>query len=79
AGAIETVKEIRAVNISRAIDSLKEGGFHVVGLDGGGDSDIADAVNGAEKLAIVIGAEGSGLRPGVAKSCDQIASIPIER
>ena len=79
AGAVETVKEIRAVNISRAIDSLKEGGFHVVGLDGGGDSDIADAVNGAEKLAIVIGAEGSGLRPGVAKSCDQIASIPIER
>ena len=77
AGALETVKEVRVVNISRAIDSLKDSGFHVVGLDGGGDVSLPDAVRGAQKVAIVIGAEGSGLRQGVAASCDQIASIPI--
>ena len=38
---------------------------------------IADAVKGSPKLAIVIGAEGAGLRPAVAKACDSIASIPI--
>ena len=79
AGALEVVKEVRVVNISRAIDALKDGGFHVVGLDGSGDTLISDAVRGAPKLAIVIGAEGSGLRQGVAASCDQIAKIPIER
>jgi len=77
AGAIETVKEVRVVNISRALELLHEAGFHTVGLDGGGDVDIENAVTGVEKLAIVIGAEGSGLRPGVAKACAQIASIPI--
>lgn len=77
AGALETVKEVRVVNISRAIDSLKDAGFHVVGLDGGGDATVEQAVRGAERIAIVIGAEGSGIRQGVASSCDQIASIPI--
>ncbi|MAT35896.1 MAG: 23S rRNA (guanosine(2251)-2'-O)-methyltransferase RlmB [Ponticaulis sp.] len=78
AGAIETVKEVRAVNISRAIDTLKSAGFHAVGLDGGSEIALSDAVSGAPKLAIVIGAEGSGLRQGVASACDQIASIPIQ-
>ncbi|MAI91805.1 23S rRNA (guanosine(2251)-2'-O)-methyltransferase RlmB [Ponticaulis sp.] len=79
AGALEAVKEVRVVNISRAIESLQSNGFHVVGLDGSGDVMIDEAVRGAGKIAIVIGAEGSGLRQGVAKSCDQIAQIPIER
>lgn len=77
AGALESVKEVRVVNISRAIDALKDTGFHVVGLDGDGDVSLVEAVTGAQKLAIVIGAEGSGMRQGVAASCDQIASIPI--
>ncbi len=77
AGAVETVKEVRVVNISRALDALHEAGFHTVGLDGAGDVFIEDAVQGVEKLAIVIGAEGSGLRPGVANACAQIARIPI--
>ena len=77
AGALESVKEVRVVNISRSIERLKEAGFHTVGLDGTGHVLLKEAVSGTEKLAIVIGAEGSGLRPGVAKSCDQIAKIPI--
>ncbi|MEM7328644.1 MAG: RNA methyltransferase [Pseudomonadota bacterium] len=76
-GAIETVQECRVVNISRALDTLNTAGFHSVGLAGGGASEIAEAVAGAARLAIVLGAEGPGLRPGVAKACAQLARIPI--
>lgn len=76
-GAIETVQECRVVNISRALDRLNEAGFHSVGLAGEGASMIDQAVRGASKLAIVLGAEGPGLRPGVAKACAELARIPI--
>lgn len=77
AGAMETVSEVRVVNIARTIETLNEAGFHTIGLDGDGDVFLRDAVSGAEKIAIVIGAEGSGIRPAVAKACSQIARIPI--
>jgi len=76
-GAIETVSEVRVVNISRALEQLGEAGYHTVGLAGEGTADIAKAVTGATKLAIVLGAEGPGLRPGVAKACAELARIPI--
>ena len=76
-GAIETVTECRVVNIARALDSLNAVGFHSVGLAGEGRAMIGQAVRGASKLAIVLGAEGPGLRPGVAKACAELARIPI--
>ncbi|WP_321491240.1 RNA methyltransferase [uncultured Hyphomonas sp.] len=76
-GAIETVAEARVVNISRALEQLGEAGYHTVGLAGEGEAEIAQAVKGAGKLAIVLGAEGPGLRPGVAKACAELARIPI--
>ena len=76
-GAIETVVEVRVVNISRALEQLADAGYHTVGLAGEGQADIAKAVSGAQKLAIVLGAEGPGLRPGVAKACAELARIPI--
>jgi len=76
-GAIEIVREARVVNISRALEQLGEAGYHTVGLAGEGTADIATAVAGAAKLAIVLGAEGPGLRPGVAKACAELARIPI--
>ena len=76
-GAIETVAEVRVVNISRALEQLGEASYHTVGLAGEGEADIAQAVKGAGKLAIVLGAEGPGLRPGVAKACAELARIPI--
>ncbi len=75
-GAIETVQECRVVNISRALDTLNGAGYHTVGLAGGGDASIEAAVSGGDKLAVVLGAEGPGLRPGVAKSCAELARIP---
>ena len=76
-GAIETVKECRVVNIARALDSLNGSGFHTVGLAGQGAAMIGPAVRGAERIAIVLGAEGPGLRPGVAKACAELARIPM--
>lgn len=77
AGAIETVTEARVVNIARAVDQLGEAGYHTVGLAGEGASEIAAAITGAPRLAIVLGAEGAGLRPAVAKACAELARIPI--
>jgi 23S rRNA (guanosine2251-2'-O)-methyltransferase len=76
-GAIETVREARVVNIARALEQLGDAGYHTVGLAGEGERLIADAVEGAQKLAIVLGAEGPGIRPAVAKACAELARIPI--
>ena len=77
AGAIETVDEIRAVNLSRAIDVLRDAGWRVVGLEGSATQTLAEAVAAPEPLAVVMGAEGAGLRPGVAKACSHHARIAI--
>lgn len=77
AGAIERVEEIRAVNLSRAIDALRDAGWRVIGLDGAAEQTLEQAFAGDEPLAIVLGAEGAGLRPGVAKACTGLARIAI--
>ncbi len=76
-GAIEIVDEIRAVNLSRAIDALTDAGWKVIGLDGTAQQTLDQAFSGTEPLAIVMGAEGAGLRHGVAKACSGLARIPI--
>ena len=77
AGAVETVSEVRVVNIARALDQLGEAGYHTVGLVGEGAETIRQAVTGAGRIAFVMGAEGSGLRPAVAKACATLARIPM--
>jgi len=77
AGAIETVIEVRSVNIARALEQLAEAGFHTVGLAGESNRPLDLAVKGAAKVAVVLGAEGGGLRPAVAKACAELARIPI--
>ena len=76
-GAIETVQECRGVNIARALETLNAAGFHTVGLAGEGTALIGQAVQGAARVAVILGAEGPGLRPGVAKACAELARIPI--
>ncbi len=76
-GAIERVDEIRAVNLSRAIDALRDAGWKVIGLDGSAEQTLDEAFAGNEPLAIVMGAEGAGLRQGVAKACTGLARIAI--
>lgn len=77
AGAVETVPDVRVVNIARALNALSDAGFHTVGLTGAAETSLETAIKGAQKLAIVLGAEGSGLRPAVMKACAEGARIPL--
>lgn len=77
-GAIETVDEIRAVNISRAIDALTDAGWTVIGLDGAAEQTLEQAVAVDGPVAIVLGAEGAGIRQGVANACSVLARIPMQ-
>ncbi|MEM7004880.1 MAG: RNA methyltransferase [Pseudomonadota bacterium] len=77
AGGIETVPECRVVNIARALDALVEAGYTVIGLSGYGAAPMVDLIQKDERVAIVLGAEGAGLRPAVAKACTAMGRIPM--
>ncbi|MFC7290038.1 23S rRNA (guanosine(2251)-2'-O)-methyltransferase RlmB [Hirschia litorea] len=77
-GAVDIIPEVAVVNLSRAVNALTDAGWWVVGMDGNTDTDIAQAFNTTAPLAIVMGAEGSGIRQLVAKACSQLAKIPIQ-
>ncbi len=77
-GAVERVPHARVVNISRALGELRDKNWRVVGLTGGAETTLSDAVARTDKLALVVGAEDKGLRPGVAAACDVLARIPID-
>jgi 23S rRNA (guanosine2251-2'-O)-methyltransferase len=76
AGALAHVRIAEVVNIARAVEELKDAGVWTVGL--AGDAATAyDAIDFTAPTAIILGAEGSGLRRLVRERCDHIASIPM--
>ncbi len=75
-GALEVVPWVRVVNLARALDEIAEAGYWRIGLDGEGRTTLAEAWNG-ERAALVLGAEGEGLRHNSAEHCDLIARLPI--
>jgi 23S rRNA (guanosine2251-2'-O)-methyltransferase len=77
AGAIELIPHNRATNISRAIEGLKNWGYLTVGLEGEASDEIAAVLQDKRPAAIVLGAEGKGLRDLVAATCEARARIPI--
>lgn len=76
AGAVSHVKVATVVNISRAIDELKTLGVWTIGLDAQA-TDRYDQVDFRLPTALVVGAEGTGLRRLVAETCDRLVSIPM--
>jgi 23S rRNA (guanosine2251-2'-O)-methyltransferase len=76
AGAVAHVKIATEVNIARAIGELKELGVWTVGLAGGAP-ETYDAVDLTLPTALVLGAEGTGLRRLVQERCDRLVSIPM--
>ena len=76
AGAINTLKIFQVTNLTRTIKALQKNGLWVIGLDGGASTTIYD-VNLSDATAIVMGAEGKGIRQLIKKTCDQLVSIPM--
>lgn len=77
AGAIELVPHVRVVNLGRAVERLRALGYLTVALEGESDLTIADALSDERSAVLVLGAEGRGVRPGVAEACEKPARIPI--
>ncbi len=75
-GALELVPIAIVQNLARGLAELKEHGFLVVGLDSGADEDLATAELAAP-LALVLGAEGKGLRQGTRAACDRLARLDL--
>ena len=75
-GALEHVPFITVQNLARGLAALKERGFFVVGLDSSGDSDLA-ALPLRAPLALVLGAEGKGLRQLTKETCDHVARLDL--
>jgi 23S rRNA (guanosine2251-2'-O)-methyltransferase len=75
-GALEYVPIVTVVNLARALDELREFNTFLVGLDSGGDADLA-AMPLSAPLALVIGAEGKGLRHLTRVHCDAIARLAL--
>lgn len=75
AGAVERVPVIRAKNLRRFIDHLKNEGFQVVGLDPTGRVIYELDLRG--DLALVLGGEGKGMRRLVREGCDLLARLPM--
>jgi 23S rRNA (guanosine2251-2'-O)-methyltransferase len=76
AGALASVRIATVVNIARAVEELKDEGVWTVGLAAEA-ADRYDDIDLTLPTAIVLGAEGSGLRRLVRDRCDRLASIPM--
>lgn len=76
-GALERQPYVRVRNLSDAIVELQEMGFLVLGLDGEADDSIETALDGRfdRPVALVLGAEGPGLRQKTRETCDQLVKI----
>jgi 23S rRNA (guanosine2251-2'-O)-methyltransferase len=75
-GALELVPLVNVQNLARALAALKHSGFLVVGLDSSGEADLA-ALELRAPLALVLGAEGKGLRQLTKATCDHVARIDL--
>jgi 23S rRNA (guanosine2251-2'-O)-methyltransferase len=75
-GALEHVPLITVQNLARALAALKASGHLVIGLDADGDAELA-ALPLRRPLALVLGAEGKGLRQLTKDTCDRVARLSL--
>ncbi|CAG4928763.1 unnamed protein product [Acidocella sp. C78] len=76
-GALERMPLLRTVNIARALIALKAAGLWVMGLDAAGASFLSRDALGGRRAALVLGAEGEGLRRLTRETCDELVSLPM--
>lgn len=75
-GALEALPWVRVVNLARALDAIAEAGYWRIGLTGNGTQTL-DGVLGNNKVALVLGSEGEGMRANTEAHCDALARLPI--
>ncbi|MGH7828604.1 MAG: 23S rRNA (guanosine(2251)-2'-O)-methyltransferase RlmB [Candidatus Binatia bacterium] len=77
AGAVHYLTICQVTNLRRALTALKELGYWVIGLDAGAKESVYGRTY-PERLVIVLGAEGTGVRPLIRQECDFLVSIPMK-
>jgi len=75
-GALEVLPWVRVVNLARALEDIAEAGYWRIGLAGEAETDFAAALP-TGPVALVLGAEGEGLRQNIAAHCDALARLPM--
>ncbi len=75
-GALEILPWVRVVNLARALEEIAEAGYWRIGLAGEAKTTLADGLT-AGPVALVLGAEGEGMRHNIAQHCDSLARLPI--
>lgn len=75
-GTLETVPWVRVVNLARALEEIAEANYWRIGLTGHAENTLAE-VMGDGRIALVLGAEGEGMRQNTEAHCDQLAKLPI--
>ena len=75
-GALEIVPWVRVVNLARALEDIAEAGYWRIGLAGEAEAEFAEALP-TGPVALVLGAEGEGLRHNIAAHCDALARLPM--
>jgi len=76
-GAAETVPYIMVSNLARALDTLKENNVWLIGTSGDANQSIYD-IRVNQRLALVMGSEGKGMRRLTREACDELVSIPMQ-
>ncbi len=75
-GALEILPWVRVVNLARALEQIAEAGYWRIGLTGAAEATLAEALP-AGPVAVVLGAEGEGMRQNIEGHCDALARLPI--
>lgn len=75
-GALEIVPWVRVVNLARALEEIAEAGYWRIGLAGEAEATLAQALP-VGPVALVLGAEGEGMRHNITQHCDTLARLPI--
>ena len=76
-GALERQAYLRVRNLAQTMTELRDMGYLLLGLDGEADLDVADAQDPTRPIALVLGAEGPGLRVLTKDTCDHLVKIPF--
>ncbi len=78
-GALERQPYLRVKNLAKAMNSLREMGYFIIGLDGEADMTLEKALSDLPNapIALALGAEGPGLRDLTKETCHRLAKIPF--